>query len=388
MSKVVILGAGQDASYMAEYLLEKTDNEVIVATRRTSHDNLTNLSDVMGHSRLSITTVDLADANSIMGLIRETMPDYLINLAGSTFVPESANSGALVMQVNAIALIHILEAVRQYTPYCRVFSAGSSMQADAKSIYGVSKEAAQGICKVYRQTYGLYVTHGILNTHTSPRQNESFLPAKISKGVARIAKAIKESVAFDPIEVGNLDSVRQWAAAQDVVDGIWRSLNQSFPAGAGILAPNQIVDGLSSEDYNHRLLSRYLSDYTFSSDRPHSVRDLIEKAFGTANIIKIQSDQGPQGNQQVQLRWRGEGASEVYELGGMQTCVSESGWDSSWGYWKTLVKINPAFYRPLDVISAPCDSSAARRELGWEPKMSFNQIIQEMVRADMAALNI
>lgn len=377
MSKVVILGAGQDASYMAEYLLEKTDNEVIVATRRTSHDNLTNLNDVMGHPRLSITTVDLADANSITCLVRETKPDYLINLAGSTFVPESANSGALVMQVNAIALIHILEAVRQYAPRCRVFSAGSSMQADAKSIYGVSKEAAQGICKVYRKTYGIYVTHGILNTHTSPRQAECFLPRKISKGVARIAKAIKEGKSFDPIEVGNLDSARQWAAAQDVVDGIWRSLNQNLPAGVGILMPNQVVDGLSSEDYNYRLLSRSISNYTFSGGETHSVRGLIEKAFafsglGNAKLEWIKDGLLPQDEKYVYRKWSYDNAT---------------GEPVDWHIVDTLVKINPSFYRPLDVISAPCDSSAARNELGWEPKMSFDQIIQEMVEGDMATLN-
>jgi GDPmannose 4,6-dehydratase len=323
--------------------------------------------------------VDLADAQSITALIRNEKPDYFVNLGGSTFVPESASSPASVLTVNSIALIHILEAVRQYVPHCRVFSAGSSMEAECSSVYAVSKIAAGNVCKVYRERYGMYVVHGIMHNHVSPRQAETFVAQKVARGVARIAKAIKEGKSFDALELGNLDARKDFSHASDFVDGIWKMLNQ-------VAFSNGRPDSVSEEEHtNTWLRARGWSPkgYILCSGELHSVRELVEKAFSAANIIDIQTNQGPQGNQQVQVRWIGEGTKETYQLGGMQTCVSESGWDSSWGYWKDLVRINPSFYRPLDTPTQPGDSSAIRRELGWSPQVSFDDLVGEMVKAAM-----
>lgn len=368
--KVVILGAGQDASYMAEYLIENTSHQVVIGVRRTSRDNLENLSEVVQNERVKIVTVDLADAHSITALVKEERPDYLINLAGITFVPDSFNFPAHVFGVNAVSLVHILEAVREYVPNCRVFSAGSSTQEGGKSIYAVSKVAAQGICKVYRERYGMYVVHGIMHNHTSPRQNELFLPAKIAKGVVRIAKAIKEGREFEPLELGNLDSQIDISSALDFVRGIWMMMGDSTPH----VTPH---------------------DYTLCSGELHSVREMVEKAFKVINGIP--------------LSYRGNGnwhnptndpLKEVYELGyiGGQlnqetrsfepvtevpgkirrdpTHISGLGWN------RTVVRLNPAFYRPTEPMK-PGDSSAIRRELGWEPSMSFDDLVKWLVESEM-----
>lgn len=360
MSRVVIIGAGQDASYMADYLLANTDHEVVIATRRTSSDRLDNLSQALTHSRARLATVDLNDAHSITSLVQAEVPAYLINLGGSTFVPDSFNAPAQVMTTNAIALIHILEAVRQFAPECRVFSAGSSTEAEVKSVYAVSKLAAGALCRVYRETYGLYVVHGVLHNHASPRQSEMFLPRKVAKGVARIARAIKDGRAFEPIELGNLDAQIDVSWAPDFVDGIWRMLHQESLNPA--LRPLDISELGSSMGGPYEILDPPPYDYTLSSDSLYSVRHLVERAFGAAGIDAF---------------WIGQGMAEGYaHEHGYSTCGIVGA--------DLFVRINPAFYRLTQVLQ-PGDSSAARRELGWTPAVSFDELIGRMVRAELAA---
>lgn len=363
MSKVVIIGAGQDASYMAEYLLANTDHQIVIATRRTSSDRLDNLRDALSSPRARLATVDLNDAHSITSLIQTEVPAYLINLGGSTFVPDSFNAPAQVMTTNAIALIHILEAVRQFAPECRVFSAGSSTEAEAKSVYAVSKLAAGALCQVYRETYGLYVIHGVLHNHASPRQSDLFLPRKVAKGVVRIARAIKDGGAFEPIELGNLDAQIDISWAGDFVDGIWRMLHQEYLNPALRRVPVSEL-GSSMGPQREILSSPPPYDYTLSSDSLHTVRELVERAFGAADM---------------KGQWSDNGASEAY----VYTHTVHLGC-----YWSGVVlRTNPSFYRPLSVTK-PGDSSAARRELGWTPIVSFDQLIVNMVRAELAAVGL
>lgn len=351
IKKVIVTGAsGQDGSYMVEYLLKHTTNTVVIALRRTSQAILSNLSAVIGDPRVKMVTMDLCDGEAVRRLIRDERPDYFINFAAQTFVADSWLQPCAHMQTNAIALIHILEAVREYVPACHVYSAGSSEQhgnvkyspqdekhpLSPRSVYGVSKCTAQLLCKVYRESYGLYVVHGILFNHESERRQDYFVTRKISKGVARIVTAIKAGQPFDPIELGNIDAKRDWSHAEDFVDGVWRMLNQPDTP----------------------------TEYVLASGETHSVREFVELAFKEAGIDgEWNEPTNPESERFLYGRY-GHGDT-------ISRCIP-------------LVVINPRFYRPADVELLWGDSTKARQELGWSPKVSFPELVKRMVAHDLA----
>lgn len=370
---------------MIEYLLENTQNTIIAALRRTSQAILSNLKGVLDNPRVKLVTLDLCDGEAIRRLIREEKPDYFCNFGAQTFVADSWSHPVAHMQTNAISLIHILEGVREYAPNCRVYSAGSSEEfgkveyspQDEKhpriprSVYGVSKVAAEHICKVYRESYGLYVVHGILFNHESPRRQDYFVTRKITKGVARIARAIKDGYTFNPIELGNMDAKRDWSHAKDFVDGVWRMLNQekyrSHCDGQGMGSyygdrQEAMTDGSYNDEWYEKWIAHHLSEYVLSSNETHTVREFVEKAFFHANI---------------RGQWKGSGKDEVYK----QVIEGVRGTPS-------LVIINPEFYRPNDVELLHGDSSRARAELGWSPRYSFDDLVREMVKNDLREVGL
>lgn len=372
--KIIVSGAtGQDGSYMIEYLLENTQNTIIAGIRRTSQAILSNLKDVINNPRLKLVTLDLCDVHSITNLIREEKPDYFINLGASTFVSDSWINPALHFQNNSLSLIHILEAVRNFAPNCRVYSAGSSEQwGDVKyspqdekhpmsprSIYGISKCAASHICKVYRESFNLYVVHGILTNHESPRRQDYFISRKITQGVARINHALKNSLPFEPISCGNISAQRDWSHAKDFVDGIWRMLNQPIMQTTdGIEHPLGTLCG----SIVHKLPDWKPKEYVLSSDKTYAVKYLIELAFSYANI---------------EGTWVGKGVDEKYILPNY-ILQDNPNIKSS-----ILVKIDSQFFRPADVELLCGNSTLARKELGWEPKYDFETLIKEMVSWDI-----
>jgi GDPmannose 4,6-dehydratase len=381
MKKVMISGAtGQDGSYMAEYLLENTDNTIILLIRRTSQAILSNLTNVIGNPRVKMLDCDLSDGESIRSVIRNERPDYFMNFGASAFVADSWLTPALVMNVNATSLIHILEAVREYCPLCRVYQAGSSeMFGDVvyspqdekhplrpRSVYGVSKVAAKMICKVYRESYNLYSISGYLFNHESSRRGVPYISRKLTHSVARIKKAMENGESFEPISVGNIYARRDWSYAPDFIDGIWRMMNQDVYRDNMSMAYDYLLTSKNGElqhfGYNKEFLTQ-LNEYVLSSNETHTVKELIEKAFHYAGI---------EGG-----KWSGEGVNEIYTITYPKFCRAE----------KVLVKIDPKFYRPADVELLLGDSTKARKELDWKPKVGFDELVKLMVENDINLLN-
>ena len=247
---------------------------------------------------------DLTDAHAIGAVIKELQPDYFVNLAAQTFVGSSWDFPAQTWECNTTGVIHILEAIRQHKPSCRFYNAGSSEEYGnvsyspqdenhplrPRSPYGASKAAARHIVKVYRESYNLYAIQGLLYNHEGTRRGEEFVTRKITKGVARISKAINNKEAFIPIELGNIYAKRDWSDAEDFVDGIWKMLNQDLVRNPyySTLHPTKNVQQ-----------SDLVKEYVLSSDETHTIKEFIELAFEAANIQGV---------------WHGNGTNEEFSI--------------------------------------------------------------------------
>jgi GDPmannose 4,6-dehydratase len=343
MKNVIVTGVtGQDGSHMVDYLLQNTNFNIYGAVRRLSvpnHENISHIKD----PRFKLVDLDIGDPESIANIVREYKPDYFINFAANSFVGTSWEMPVVHMHTNCMAVLYQLEAIRKFAPKCRYYNAGSSEefgdvvtvpQSEShplrpRSPYGASKASARQIVKVWRDSYNLYAVQGWLFNHEGTRRGEEFVTRKITKGVAKIKKTLDEneqSVTVKPIELGNLDSKRDWSDAEDFVAGVWLMLNQEKP-----------------------------KDYVLSSNETHTVREFIELAFAAAGI-------------------------EGYWLGHKGT-VDEIFVHKDLKY--PLVVINPKFFRPAEVDVLLGDSSLARKELNWSPKTSFFQLVKKMVDNDL-----
>jgi len=344
--KVIITGVtGQDGSYMADLLLEKTDYEIYGMVRRTSTKNYKNIDHLLNNPRFKTVTGDLSDSQSIDNLIREIKPDYFINLAAQSFVGSSWQIPEQTFDIDAIGVIRCLESIRKHVPNCRFYNAGSSEELGnvdyspqdenhplkPRSPYGAAKAAARHIVKVYRESYNLFAIQGLLYNHESERRGEEFVTRKITKNIARIQKALNNNEKFEPLELGNIDAKRDWSHAKDFVRGIWIMLNQSEP-----------------------------KEYLLSSGETHTVREFIEKAFKIAGISG---------------EWVGKDITEQYIL---KKTLNSIYYDN-----QILVKINQKFYRPAEVDLLLGDSNKAHKELNWKLDISFDSLIKIMVENDL-----
>lgn len=345
--KVLVTGIlGQDGANMVEYLLANTDAKIFGMIRRTSNPNFVNCKNFIDNKNFQIVYGDLSDSISIDTLVRDIQPDYFINFAAQSFVACSWDLPLQTFDVNASGVARCLEAIRRFQPKCKFYSAGSSEEFGdveftpqdvnhpirPRSPYGASKAAARHLVKVYRDSYNLYAVHGLLFNHEGTKRGEEFVTRKISKGVARIYHAIKNNTPYDPIELGNVDAKRDWSDSEDFVDGVWKMLNQEEP-----------------------------KEYILSSNETHSIREFVEKAFEAAGIEGV---------------WHGERASEQFS-------ISTESYQKINGHSSILVKINEKFYRPAEVDLLLGDSTPARKELGWEPQISFDKLVSKMVKFDI-----
>jgi len=342
---------GQDGSLLVDYLLKNTDYFIIGGARRLSIKNHENLAHLDNNPRFKLVNFDLSDTHSINKIVDKLKPDYFINLAAQTFVGSSWDFPAQTWECNTTAIIHILEAIRQHKPTCRFYNAGSSEEfgdveyipqdekhpSKPRSPYGASKSAARQLVKVYRESYNLYAIQGLLFNHEGTRRGEEFVTRKITKGVSRIKKAIVEGKSFEPIELGNVKAKRDWSDAEDFVDGIWKMLNQKAP-----------------------------NEYVLSSNETHTIAEFVWHAFKAADI---------------EGAWHGQAESAEFSISTKDAIKYDP-------VVSVLVKINPKFYRPAEVDLLLGDSSKARKELGWKPETSFEQLVDKMVKNDLKQIGL
>ena len=307
---------GQDGSYLAELLLEK-GYEVFGVVRRTSHDSFERIDHLA--DRVTILPADLLDQHSLTVAIQGVRPDEVYNLAAQSYVPTSWSQPVLTGEFTALGVTRILEAIRLAHPRARFYQASSSEMFGKvtetpqrettpfypRSPYGVAKVYGHWITVNYRESYGLYAVSGILFNHESPRRGLEFVSRKVTDGVARIKLGLASE-----LRLGNLDARRDWGFAGDYVDAMWRMLQQPEPA-----------------------------DYVIGTGLSHSVRELVEAAFGHAGLD-----------------------------------------------WRAYVKTDPAFMRPAEVDVLLADPTRAREELGWRTTVGFAELIAMMVDADLARL--
>jgi GDPmannose 4,6-dehydratase len=313
--KALITGiTGQDGSYLAEFLLEK-GYEVHGMVRRSSTERFERIS----HLRKQITLhqADLLDQLSIITLLREVQPQEVYNLAAQSFVPTSWVQPVLTGEFTAIGVTRMIEAVRLVDPSIRFYQASSSEMFGAvrhepqneetpfwpRSPYGVAKVYGHWITVNCRESYDIFACSGILFNHESPRRGKEFVTRKISDGVARIKLGL-----LDKLTLGNLDAMRDWGYAGDYVQAMWLMLQQDEP-----------------------------DDYVVATGEKHSVRELVELAFGHAGLE-----------------------------------------------WQAHVEIDAGLLRPAEVNMLRGDASKARRVLGWEPTVGFSELVAMMVDADLA----
>ena len=345
--KVIVTGiTGQDGSYMVDYLLENTDYTIYGMVRRNSNLNTVNIKHFLNNPRFLLITGDLSDSQSIDNIVREIVPDYFINLAAQSFVGSSWQIPEQTFDVDAMGPLRCLEAIRKHSPNCRFYNAGSSEELGnvdyspqdekhplkPRSPYGAAKAAARHIVKVYRESYNLFAIQGLLYNHESERRGEEFVTRKITKAVGRIKNSLNKQQDFEPLELGNIESLRDWSHALDFVDGIWKMLNLTEP-----------------------------KEYLLSSNQTVSVKHFVTQAFLEAGITGV---------------WEGAGIDEKFYLSNPYTESSNNK--------IILVQINKLFYRPAEVDLLLGDSTSARMELNWKPKIDINELISRMVKNDIS----
>lgn len=338
MKRALITGiTGQDGSYLSELLLEK-GYEVHGVIRRHSTscteriDHL--LSDAQYDGRLFLHHGDLTDSSNAHALIREIRPDEVYNLAAQSHVAVSFEVPEYTAEATGVGTIRLLEAVRQSGLPIRFYQASTSElfgglpdtapQSETtpfypKSPYGAAKLYSFWITKNYRESYGMFAVNGILFNHESPRRGETFVTRKITLAVARIMAGRQEK-----LSLGNLNAKRDWGFAGDYVEGMWRMLQQATP-----------------------------DDFVLATNETHTVREFVEMAFHEVGI---------------EIAWRGEE-------------VEEKGYNAKSG--RLLVDVDPRYFRPAEVELLWGNPSKAERELGWQRKASFPELVRMMVRADM-----
>lgn len=337
MKKALITGiTGQDGSYLAEFLLEK-GYEVHGIIRRASSSNTARIDHLIAAKAVTLHEGDLSDSSSLIRIINLVQPDEIYNLAAQSHVQVSFDVPEYSCDVDALGVLRILEAVRilGLVQKTKIYQASTSelygkvTESPQKettpfypySPYAVAKQYGFWIVKEYRAAYHMFAVNGILFNHESERRGDNFVTRKITLAAGRIAEGLQEH-----LELGNLNSLRDWGYAKDYVECMWLMLQHDTP-----------------------------EDFVIATGEQHTVRDFTENAFAANGIT---------------LRWEGEG-------------LDEKGYDASTG--KMLVCVNPLFFRPTDVDNLWGDPTKAKTILGWNPqKTPYKELVRIMAEHDRA----
>jgi GDPmannose 4,6-dehydratase len=330
---------GQDGAYLSELLLEK-GYEVHGVKRRASSFNSSRVDHLYvdpheTKARFFMHYGDMTDSTNLIRIVQETQPDEIYNLAAQSHVKVSFETPEYTANADAIGVLRLLEAIRilKLEDKTRFYQASTSelygkVQAVPQnettpffpqSPYAAAKLYGYWITQNYRTGYGLHASNGILFNHESPIRGETFVTRKISRAVASIELGIQ-----DKLFIGNLDALRDWGHARDYVEGMWQILQ------------HEVAD-----------------DYVLATGEMHSVREFVERAFAAVGR---------------QIVWQGEG-------------VDETGVDAQTG--KLLVQVDPRYFRPLEVDQLLGDPAKARDVLGWSHRTRFEDLVKEMVEADL-----
>lgn len=335
MKKAIITGiTGQDGAYLAELLLSK-GYTVYATFRRTSSVNFWRIEElgIQNHPNLHLVEYDLTDLSSSIRLLQTTEATEVYNLAAQSFVGVSFEQPVTTAEITGLGAVNLLEAIRIVNPKIRFYQASTSemfgkvqavpQKEDTpfypRSPYGVAKLYAHWMTVNYRESYGIFGASGILFNHESPLRGREFVTRKITDSVAKIKLG-----KLDVMELGNIDAKRDWGFAKEYVEGMWRMLQADTP-----------------------------DTFVLATNRTETVRDFVRMAFKGAGM-------------EVDFQGQAEGETAI---------------DTATG--KTVMRVNPKFYRPAEVELLIGDPAKAKAKLGWAPQTSLEQLCQMMVEADM-----
>lgn len=350
--KALISGVtGQDGSYLAEFLLDK-GYEVHGIKRRSSSFNTERVDHIYQdrhekNQRFYLHYGDLTDTSNLVRLMSEIQPDEVYNLGAQSHVAVSFESPEYTADVDAIGTLRLLEAIRflKLEHKTRFYQASTSElyglvqeipQTETtpfhpRSPYAVAKMYAYWIAVNYREAYGMYACNGILFNHESPRRGETFVTRKITRALARISQGLQ-----DCLYLGNMDALRDWGHAKDYVEMQWLMLQQE-----------------------------QATDYVIATGVQYSVRDFVNKSAARLGL---------------EIEWRGSGEDEEGFVSAQSETACKEGLDL---VGQRIVAVDPRYYRPAEVETLLGDPSKAKRELGWSPKITLDELVNEMVDTDL-----
>jgi len=356
VKRALITGiTGQDGSYLAELLLGK-GYEVHGLIRRASTFNTDRLDHIyqdphLPDARLHLHYGDLSVSGQMADLIYNIQPDEIYHLGAQSHVRVSFDMPEYTGDVTGLGTARILEAIRKTGVKAKFYQASSSeMYGDApapqnentpfepRSPYAAAKVYAYWLARNYREGYKLFASNGILFNHESPRRGETFVTRKITRAIARIRLGLQ-----DRLHLGNLEARRDWGYAPEYVEAMWLMLQQATP-----------------------------DDFVIGTGETHSVRDFCELAFRGGGM---------------EIEWRGSGPDQVGVVAALNSDLAvSSGNFKAPPLGSTVVSIDPRYLRPTEVEVLLADASKARRRLGWEPRVTFKELVRIMVAADIRNL--